>query len=98
MPSASRRGWASRRLASCLAAEAPLDHVVLRVFRVVDRLVELVEVRQRLLHGALGQQLPDRIAIERVDGILLGIEERESLLELGRRNAVPAIESVSHRA
>ena len=49
---------------------------VLGVFRIVDRLVELVEVLQRLIDDSRTKQRAERILVEGVDRILFRVEQR----------------------
>src|SRR3954466_12670722 len=100
-PAASDASWSAdsssqRKSINSRLAEARVDDVVLRGARIVDRLVELVEVRQRFVDDLRTEQLAHRVVVERVDRILLRVEQREHLRILLGRHTVSAIDALAH--
>src|ERR1700687_5446950 len=76
--------------------DAGLDYRPLGGAWIVDRLVELVEVAQRLLHRAPVDQLPDFVAVQRVNLRSLFEEKGEGLRVRSRLHAVPTKQPAAH--
>src|SRR6185503_12147001 len=88
--------WLRLQSVSAGASDAGFDYGPLGRARIVDCLVELVEVAQRLLYRAAVHQLSDVVIVERVDLRLFFVEQRERSREGVWLGAVAAKQSPAH--
>src|SRR4051812_35483806 len=101
-PAASNANWSAdnssqRNSVTSFLSLTRVDDSRLHRARIVDLLVEVVEVLERLVHDRLPLQLSDLIPVQGVNLFFLRVEERNHLGILLGRHAVAAIQPLAHR-